>query len=107
MSADSELKLNIRSSTFSNTSNKKESNEEINKCFNLDDVKERIQENIEILGDFTNRRKDGKSRADYLKVFCKDLCSYYSYNEFLMGKFMELFPNGSEVIYFFLNKIIF
>lgn len=59
-----------------------------------------MQDIIQILGDFSNRREEGKSRAEYLKVFCNDLCSYYSYNIFLMEKFMQLFPNGSEVIYF-------
>ncbi|KAF7638526.1 SAM_MT_RSMB_NOP domain-containing protein [Meloidogyne graminicola] len=33
-------------------------------------------------------------------MFLRDLCSYYDYNEFLMEKFMHLFPNGTELIEF-------
>lgn len=32
-----------------------------------------------------------------LKVLTKDLCSYYGYNEYLMNKFLHLFPAGSAV----------
>lgn len=66
---------------------------------NLEIIKERIQEIIQVLGDFKSRRDGNKKRGDYLKVFRNDLCSYYSYNEFLMEKFMEIFPNGSEVFF--------
>lgn len=27
----------------------------------------------------------------------KDLCSYYGYNEYLMNKFVNIFPAGAEV----------
>lgn len=64
---------------------------------NLDMLKERIHENIRILGDFANLREDGKSRNSYLTSLRDDLCAYYSYNEFLMERFMQLFPNGAEV----------
>lgn len=104
--ADEELKLNIRSLSFFNFPDEKKLIEEKKNCFNLEAIKERMQEVIQVLCDFSNRRENGKSRADYLKIFRNDLCSYYSYNEFLMEKFMQLFPNGSEVIYFFLQILI-
>lgn len=70
---------------------------------NLDLIKERIQEIIQVLGDFKSRREGSKKRGEYLKIFRQDLCSYYSYNEFLMEKFMQLFPNGSEVLFYLKN----
>ncbi|CAK5069487.1 unnamed protein product [Meloidogyne enterolobii] len=66
----------------------------------LNILKERLQDVIQILGDFKNRAEPGRKRKDYLQVFLKDLCAYYNYNEFLMEKFMNLFPNGTELIEF-------
>ena len=34
-----------------------------------------------------------RSRADYLSQLMKDLCMYYSYNEYLMEKLYHLFPS--------------
>jgi len=34
-----------------------------------------------------------RSRRDYLSQLKKDLCMYYSYNDYLMDKLMALFPN--------------
>lgn len=33
-----------------------------------------------------------RDRKDYIEQLLKDLCAYYSYNEFLMDKLMQLFP---------------
>ena len=33
-----------------------------------------------------------RSRHEYMDLLLNDLCKYYSYEKFLMGKFMELFP---------------
>lgn len=75
----------------------KEVEEELKDARNFEMVKERMQNIVQVLNDFKNRREDGKKRGQYLNVFRKDLCTYYGYNEFLMEKFMALFPNGSEV----------
>lgn len=66
----------------------------------LNTLKERLQDVIQILGDFKKRAESGRKRKDYLQMFLKDLCAYYNYNEFLMEKFMHLFPNGTELIEF-------
>ncbi|KAL3074335.1 hypothetical protein niasHS_015165 [Heterodera schachtii] len=63
-------------------------------------VKERIQEVVHVLANFKVRAEPGRNRIEYRKLLLKDLCSYYSYNEFLMEKFMELFPNGAELLEF-------
>lgn len=34
-----------------------------------------------------------RTRQDYLDQLIKDLCAYYSYNEFLMEKLVQLFPH--------------
>ncbi|CAJ0581701.1 unnamed protein product, partial [Mesorhabditis spiculigera] len=67
---------------------------------NLENIKLRITEVLQVLGDFRNRRQDGKSRQDYIDVLTKDLCTYYGYNEYLIGKFMSLFPKGAELMEF-------
>jgi ribosomal RNA methyltransferase Nop2 len=33
-------------------------------------------------------------------VLLKELCRYFDYNEYLMEKFMNLFPNGAELLEF-------
>ncbi|XP_071041811.1 28S rRNA (cytosine-C(5))-methyltransferase [Parasteatoda tepidariorum] len=60
-------------------------------------VSQRIKDIVYALSDFKNRREEGRSRIEYLNQLRTDLCSYYSYNEFLMDKLMELFP-PSELI---------
>ena len=65
--------------------------------------------NFQVLGDFKARRQDGRSRDDYIAILTKDLCAQYGYNEYLMTKFIQLFPNGNEVriIHFFDLKVPF
>lgn len=67
---------------------------------NLEIVKQRIADVIQVLGDFKARRDPNKSRLQYVEVLKKDLCFQYGYNDFLMGKFMDLFPNGAELLEF-------
>lgn len=55
-------------------------------------LKQRITDVFFVLSDFKTRHQEGKTRADYMKVLKDDLCNYYSYNKFLMTKFMYLFP---------------
>lgn len=58
----------------------------------LQDVHQRIKDVVHVLSDFVRYRQEDKSRQDYLDLLKKDLCIYYSYNEFLMETFMNLFP---------------
>ncbi len=46
-----------------------------------------------------------RSRKEYVKQLRKDLCLRYDYNEFLMGKLMDLFP--SEVSFVFSKHLRF
>jgi len=57
----------------------------------LKDVQQRIRDIIVVLSDFKRLRDKNRSRSEYISLLRKDLCTYYSYNEFLMEKLMELF----------------
>ena len=69
----------------------------------------RIREVINVLSDFKNKREPNRSvetkrkssienfsffrsRKEYLDLLKDDLCNYYSYNDFLMSKLLDLFP---------------
>jgi hypothetical protein len=52
---------------------------------------------VGVLRDFGAQREEGRSRSEYLNRLQKDLATYYSYGDFLLGKLMELFPL-SEVL---------
>lgn len=58
----------------------------------LQSVHQRIKDNMDVLSHFREKREEGRERAEYLSLLKSDLCTYYSYNEFLMGCLMELFP---------------
>lgn len=45
-----------------------------------------------MLRDFGTQREEGRSRSEYLQRLRKDLATYYSYGDFLLGKLMDLFP---------------
>ncbi|XP_025082375.1 25S rRNA (cytosine-C(5))-methyltransferase nop2-like [Pomacea canaliculata] len=55
-------------------------------------IQQRIRDVQFVLADFKARHEEGRSRQDYVNQLCKDLCTYYGYNQFLMEKFMDLFP---------------
>uniref|UniRef100_A0A6P7F2F0 25S rRNA (Cytosine-C(5))-methyltransferase nop2 n=1 Tax=Diabrotica virgifera virgifera TaxID=50390 RepID=A0A6P7F2F0_DIAVI len=58
----------------------------------LQDVQQRIREVITVLSDFKKLRDGKHSRSEYLDILKDDLCVYYSYNDFLMEKLMQIFP---------------
>ncbi|XP_055620231.1 probable 28S rRNA (cytosine-C(5))-methyltransferase [Toxorhynchites rutilus septentrionalis] len=61
---------------------------------NLQDVHIRIKEVIGVLADFSANRDPNRSRTEYIDLLCKDLCLYYSYNEYFMRLLIQLFsPN--------------
>ncbi|XP_003701148.2 28S rRNA (cytosine(4447)-C(5))-methyltransferase [Megachile rotundata] len=59
---------------------------------NLKDVQQRIKDVVMILSDFKRLRDINRSRSEYMDLLKKDLCTYYSYNNFLMQKLMQIFP---------------
>uniref|UniRef100_A0A4W4GZ34 SAM-dependent MTase RsmB/NOP-type domain-containing protein n=1 Tax=Electrophorus electricus TaxID=8005 RepID=A0A4W4GZ34_ELEEL len=62
-------------------------------------IHQRIKDNVDVLSHFSEKREEGRERVEYLSLLKSDLCTYYSYNDFLMGKLMELFVH-SELIDF-------
>jgi len=97
--AEEELQLNIADSETYHlpTYDEQESQP---KGADLHTLKSRINDVMQVLGDFKKRREPGRSRSEYVEVLQKDLCTYYGYNEYLMERFMDLFPIGSELIEF-------
>ncbi|KFB47990.1 hypothetical protein ZHAS_00016101 [Anopheles sinensis] len=70
------------------------SEEELVQTTSLQDVNIRIRDVVGVLSDFAANRDPNRSRCDYMELLRKDLCLYYSYNEYFMGLLMELFsPN--------------
>ncbi|VDM54264.1 unnamed protein product [Angiostrongylus costaricensis] len=97
---ESELRLNIVGQQQYELPSVDEIEKELREIPNLQIIRDRINEVVQVLGDFKNRRQPGKNRDDYLAILAKDLCSQYGYNEYLMNKFMQLFPQPSELIEF-------
>lgn len=67
------------------------SKDEMENVKSLSDIQQRIKDVMIVLSDFKKFRDVNRNRKEYIDLLKKDLCSYYSYNEYLMGKFMELF----------------
>lgn len=62
------------------------------KPITLQDIQQRIKDVTLVLSDFKRYRQEGRSRQEYMDILRKDLCVYYSYNEFLMNKLVDMFP---------------
>ncbi|XP_012061473.1 PREDICTED: probable 28S rRNA (cytosine(4447)-C(5))-methyltransferase [Atta cephalotes] len=67
-------------------------NEEFTNVTNLKDIQQRIRDVIMVLSDFKKLREKNRSRSEYTELLRMDLCTYYSYNDFLMEKLMQMFP---------------
>ncbi|XP_063892212.1 uncharacterized protein LOC110369925 [Helicoverpa armigera] len=86
--ADEEMQLNIaKQDVFAFPSE-----EELQNPASLQDVHQRIKDVVTVLGDFNRLKEENRSRCEYTDLLLKDLCTYYSYNEFLMEVLMQIFP---------------
>ncbi|KAH8253519.1 hypothetical protein KR032_005892 [Drosophila birchii] len=68
------------------------SEEEKTEDLTLQQVQQRIKDVTLVLSDFKKYRQADRSRGEYIELLRQDLCLYYSYNEFLMEKLMDMFP---------------
>ncbi|CAK9803330.1 Probable 28S rRNA (cytosine-C(5))-methyltransferase [Anthophora quadrimaculata] len=66
--------------------------EELAADTNLKDIQQRIKDVVMVLSDFKRLRDTNRSRSEYMDLLRQDLCTYYSYNTFLMEKLMQIFP---------------
>ncbi|XP_077384169.1 28S rRNA (cytosine(4447)-C(5))-methyltransferase [Festucalex cinctus] len=71
----------------------------------LKTIHQRIKDNIDVLCNFSSKREPGKARRAYIALLKKDLCTYYSYNEFLIEKFIDLFPLSELVDFLEANEV--
>ncbi|XP_008320969.1 28S rRNA (cytosine(4447)-C(5))-methyltransferase [Cynoglossus semilaevis] len=71
----------------------------------LKTVYQRIKDNVDVLCNFSSKREEGKSRAEYISLLKKDLSTYYSYNHFLIEKLMDIFPLSELVDFLEANEI--
>lgn len=71
----------------------------------LQRVHKRIQDIVAVLRDFGAQREEGRSRSEYLSRLQKDLATYYSYGDFLLGKLMDLFPLNELVEFLEANEV--
>lgn len=62
------------------------------KALTLQDIQQRIKDVVLVLSDFKKYRQPDRKRSEYVQLLRSDLCTYYSYNEFLMEKLMDIFP---------------
>lgn len=71
----------------------------------LKTIYQRIKDNVDVLCNFSAKREEGKERAEYISLLKKDLCTYYSYNYFLIEKLLDLFPLSELVDFLEANEI--
>lgn len=65
--------------------------EELTNVTNLKDIQQRIRDVVMVLSDFKRLREKDRSRSEYTELLRRDLCTYYSYNDFLMEKLVQIF----------------
>lgn len=82
-----------------------EEEEEARAPLNLQLVQMRIQEVVNVLNNLQRLAEPGRSRADYMDRLCKDVQTYYGYNEFLADKILELFAPDEAIAFFEANEV--
>lgn len=53
--------------------------------------RQRVNDILQVLGSFKERREPGKKRKQYIDILRKDLCFLYDYNEYLVQKLFDMF----------------
>ena len=60
-------------------------------------VQRRMKDVVAVLENFSTRRAEGKSRADYLNQLKRDLHLYYGYNDFMLEAILNLFTVAEAI----------
>ncbi|GMH94447.1 hypothetical protein TrVE_jg4917 [Triparma verrucosa] len=63
------------------------------------EIRERVEEIIEVMQDFKRRREEGRSRSEYMDQLECDLSEYFGYLPELIGLFLKMF-SPSEALEF-------
>ncbi|XP_043191440.1 25S rRNA (cytosine-C(5))-methyltransferase nop2-like [Amphibalanus amphitrite] len=88
---DSSVKINVAEEDRFVLPSAEEQEREAGLPADLQALKTRIHDIVHVLSDFAARRQADRPRQDYVTQLRRDLCLYYSYNEFLMERLMDLF----------------
>jgi len=103
--AEEELKTNIAETETVTLPSGQEIEKEKSSAPDLEILNQRIKDVVSVLNDFKNRREEGKDRQDYMGQLRQDLCTYYSYNDFLMARLMSLFPLSELLEFLEANEV--
>jgi len=92
--SDKEMKMNFAETEKFTLPSGQEIEREASTAPDLQIIQSRIRDVIHVLQDFKARREEGVDRQIYMNRLKKDLCTYYSYNDFMIEKFLQVFPVG-------------
>lgn len=67
-------------------------------------LRTRISETIQVLEDMGRLAAKDRSRTEYIAQLIKDICSYYGYSEYLADKLFHLFPPREAFAFFEANE---
>ena len=68
------------------------SDDDIHAMASIPEVEQRIKDVLLVLSQFKKFRDPNRSRQEYISLLRKDMCTYFSYNEFLIERIMNIFP---------------
>eukprot|EP00833_Pecoramyces_ruminatium_P016937 jgi/Orpsp1_1/1190969/evm.model.d7180000082594.1 len=103
--ADEELKINVAETEKMVLTSGQEIEKDTMVAPDLALIQQRIQDVVKILNNFREMRDPDMSRTDYMEQLKKDLCQYYGYNDYLLSKFLELFPINEAIEFFEANEV--
>jgi len=92
--SDKEMKTHFTETEKFTLPSGQEIEREASSAPDLQIIQSRIRDVIHVLGDFKARREEGVDRQVYMNRLKKDLCTYYSYNDFMIEKFLQVFHAG-------------
>ena len=87
-----EMKMNIGETEKFVLPSGQEVEQEASTAPDLQIIQSRIHDVIQVLQDFKNKREEGVGRQQYMSRLRRDLCTYYTYNDFMIEKFLQIFP---------------
>eukprot|EP00118_Oscarella_pearsei_P023112 m.272551 g.272551 ORF g.272551 m.272551 type:complete len:588 (+) comp40565_c0_seq2:162-1925(+) len=102
---ESELKAAARDGETFVLPTDEEQEKEAEEPLDLATIFERIKGNAQVLHNFKELREEHRSRQEYLDLLTKDLAVYYSYGDFLIEQFVNLFPLAELLEYLEANEV--